>query len=57
MRYTSPKIARLTAVVSAAKGGGVTDPGGQRVYSGKDIGRVDTAPSGRYVEAVPTGPV
>jgi hypothetical protein len=56
MRYTSPKIARLTAVVSAAKGGGVTDPGGQRVYSGKSQGQVDTQPSGRYVAAVPIGP-
>jgi hypothetical protein len=55
MRYTSPKIARLTAVVSAVKGQGVFDPGGQRQYSGKSHGRVDTQPSGRYVEAAPIG--
>jgi len=56
MRYTSPKIARLTAVVSAVKGQGVVESGGQRVYSGKSQGQVDTQPSGRYMAAAPIGP-
>jgi hypothetical protein len=55
MRYTSPKITRLTAKVSAVKGQGTVESGGQRVYAGKSQGQVDTQPSGRYVAAAAAG--